>query len=57
VWTWREAGVPAPPTPTIVAGRELTPAKARILLMLSLQSARTTEELQDLFNRYGLAGR
>jgi L-asparaginase len=57
VWTWREAGVSAPLTPNIVAGRELTPAKARILLMLSLQTPRTTVELQDLFNRYGLTGR
>jgi L-asparaginase len=57
VWTWQEAGVPAPRPPSIVAGRELTPAKARILLMLSLQAPRTTVELQDLFNRHGLTGR
>ena len=40
---------PAP----IVAGRELTPAKARILLMLALQQPRTTAELQSLFNDLG----
>ena len=56
VWTAREAGVPAPKGPNIVAGRELSAAKARILLMLALQSPRTTDELQSLFNEYGLAG-
>lgn len=36
-----------------VAGRELTPAKARILLMLALQTRRTREGLQALFDRFG----
>jgi L-asparaginase len=38
--------------PTI-AGRELNPAKARILLMLALQQPRTVAELQALFNDLG----
>lgn len=37
----------------IIAGRELTPAKARILLMLALQQPRTIAELQSLFNDLG----
>lgn len=57
VWTPRESGAQQPKGPSIVAGRELTPAKARILLMLAIQRPRTTEELQSLFNQYGLAGR
>lgn len=40
-----------------VAGRELTPAKARILLMLALQTPRSRAELQTLFDRYGTVGR
>lgn len=36
--------------PGIVGGRELTPAKARILLMLALQQKRSPAELQMLFN-------
>jgi L-asparaginase len=36
-----------------VAARELTPAKARILLMLSLLQPRSREELQQLFDRHG----
>ena len=40
-----------------VAGRELTPAKARILLMLALQTPRSRAELQALFDRYGSGGR
>lgn len=39
-----------------IAGRELTPAKARILLMLALQSPRARDELQSLFDRYGTGG-
>lgn len=39
-----------------IAGRELTPAKARILLMLALQTPRTRAELQTLFDRYGTGG-
>jgi hypothetical protein len=38
--------------PTI-GGRELTPAKARILLMLALQQRRTFAELQAIFDRAG----
>lgn len=34
-----------------VAGRELTPAKARILLMLALQQPRSREALQALFDQ------
>lgn len=37
-----------------IAGRELTPAKARILLMLALQRPRSRTELQALFDRYGI---
>ncbi|WP_353217502.1 asparaginase [Sandarakinorhabdus sp.] len=33
-----------------IAGRELTPAKARILLMLALQQPRTRAELQAIFD-------
>ena len=36
-----------------IAGRELTPAKARILLLLALQTPRSREELQYLFDQYG----
>ena len=36
-----------------LAGRELTPAKARILLMLALQQTRSREELQGLFDVWG----
>lgn len=40
-----------------IAGRELTPAKARILLMLALQQARPIEQLQAIFNSYGTSRR
>lgn len=40
-----------------IAGRELTPAKARILLMLALQTPHNGEELQSLFDRYGTGRR
>jgi len=36
-----------------VAGRGLTPPKARILLMLALQQQRSHDELQSLFDRLG----
>jgi L-asparaginase len=36
-----------------IGGRELTPAKARILLMLALQQPRTPADLQALFDRAG----
>jgi L-asparaginase len=36
-----------------IGGRELTPAKARILLMLALQQKRTRDELQALFDSVG----
>ena len=38
-----------------IAGRELNPVKARILLMLALQKPRSPAELQALFDRYGTA--
>ena len=40
-----------------IAGRELTPAKARILLMLALQTPRSRAELQALFDRFGSGDR
>jgi len=40
-----------------VAGRELTPPKARILLMLALQSKRSHEELQTVFDKFGTGQR
>ena len=39
-----------------VVGRELSPAKARILLMLAMQKPRSQQELQSLFDRYGMIG-
>jgi L-asparaginase len=39
-----------------IGGRELTPAKARILLMLALQQKRTPADLQALFDRAGSLG-
>ena len=36
-----------------IAGRELTPAKARILLMLALQQPRSGAQLQTMFDRVG----
>jgi L-asparaginase type II len=48
-----KAGPPSQDAVQTVAGRELTPAKARILLMLALQKPRSREELQSLFDRYG----
>ncbi len=38
-----------------IAGRELTPAKARILLMLALQGSRDPARLQAVFNRFAAA--
>ncbi|HEU0311613.1 MAG TPA: asparaginase [Sphingomicrobium sp.] len=38
-----------------VAGRELTPAKARILLMLALLRPISHDDLQSLFDRFGAA--
>jgi L-asparaginase len=55
VWTAVESGGEPAWTRGTVAGRELSPAKARILLMLALQKPRTSEELQSIFNRYGMA--
>jgi L-asparaginase len=40
-----------------IAGRELSPAKARILLMLALQISRSRDELQALFDLHGAGGR
>ena len=39
-----------------IAGRLLTPAKARLLLMLALQQPRGGGELQALFDRWGTPG-
>lgn len=39
-----------------VAGRELTPPKARILLMLALQRPRSHDELQRMFDGFGGGG-
>lgn len=50
----RTAGTDDEDGPRTVAGRNLTPAKARILLMLALQQPRTPDELQSLFDRYGV---
>ncbi len=51
---WRSSGPSdddsAVPT---ISGRELTPAKARILLMLALQQKRSVAELQALFDAAG----
>jgi L-asparaginase len=57
VWTAAEAGGEPEWTRGTVAGRELSPAKARILLMLALQKPRTYGELQAIFNRYALTAR
>ncbi|MEN9931883.1 MAG: hypothetical protein RIS17_456 [Pseudomonadota bacterium] len=38
-----------------IAGRELTPAKARLLLMLALQQPRDAARLQALFDRFAAA--
>jgi L-asparaginase len=53
---WREdaqAGERSEDILGTIAGRELTPAKARILLMLALQQPRTRAELQAIFDRLG----
>lgn len=53
---WRadeQAGERSEDTLGTIAGRELTPAKARILLMLALQQPHTRAELQSLFDRLG----
>jgi len=50
---WRSDAQPSDAGDTgvqTIAGRELTPAKARILLMLALQQPRTREELQAMFD-------
>lgn len=57
VWTAAEAGGEPEWTRGTVAGRELSPTKARILLMLALQKPRTWQDLQSLFNRFGMAAR
>ncbi|MEI6485856.1 MAG: asparaginase [Sphingomonadales bacterium] len=41
--------------PRTIAGRELTPAKARILLMLALQQTRDAAAIQALFDRFAAA--
>jgi L-asparaginase len=53
---WREdaqAGDRSDEALGTIAGRELPPAKARVLLALALQKQRTRTELQSLFDRYG----
>jgi len=57
VWTAVQAGNEQPGTRDTVAGRELSPAKARILLMLALQKPRSREEIQSLFNHFGIVAR
>lgn len=57
VWTAVQSGSEQPGTRETVAGRELSPAKARILLMLALQEPRSREEMQSLFNRFGIVAR
>jgi len=52
VW-WTEVGGVNDAALGTIAGRELTPAKARILLMLALQSKRSPEDLQTLFDKLG----
>jgi L-asparaginase len=49
----RPAGTDDEGGPRTIAGRTLTPAKARILLMLALQDARTPDALQAIFDLYG----
>jgi L-asparaginase len=49
----RPAGTDDEGGPRTIAGRTLTPAKARILLMLALQEARTPDQLQAIFDQYG----
>ena len=41
----------------VLGGRELTPAKARILLMLALQQPRSRDELQALFDQSATGAR
>jgi L-asparaginase len=56
---WRadeQAGDRSDDTLGTIPGRELTPAKARILLMLALQQPRTRAELRVLFDRLGTTG-
>ncbi len=53
---WRDdavAGVGGEDVLGTIAGRELTPAKARILLMLALQTPRSRGELQAIFDSLG----
>jgi L-asparaginase len=56
VWPAAVAGSEPAWTVRTIAGRELSPAKARILLMLALQRPRSQQDLQSLFDRYGLIG-
>lgn len=55
VWPAAVAGGEPAWTVGSIAGRELNPVKARILLMLALQKPRSPAELQALFDRYGTA--
>ncbi len=51
---WTSDGPDDGDSVSTIAGRELTPAKARILLMLALQERRDTAGLQALFDYYGV---
>lgn len=51
---WRsEVGDLSDAVSRTIAGRELTPPKARILLMLALQAMRNRDELQAVFDEFG----
>jgi L-asparaginase len=44
--------VRVPPAPPMVTAQHLTPAKARILLMVALTRTKDPREIQQLFQRY-----
>jgi len=46
------AGVQDAPAPPMVTAQHLTPAKARILLMVALTRTKDPREIQQLFQRY-----
>ena len=54
VWPAAVAGGEPEWTKGTIAGRELSPAKARILLMLALQDRNRKADIQQLFDQYGL---
>ena len=43
---------PVPPAPPMVTAQHLTPAKARILLMVALTRTKDPREIQQMFQRY-----